>query len=538
MKNMNFKKTIFSTIIIQLFAFTPAFAAKPINLRYQPLPLLQPLKTLSAAKDQESSFVKIKTSKDFNQTIHVRIKQQYKGYPVWGGDAAIHGDKMNGTIYQDLNVDLQNTPPQVFQAAQTNKALANAISAFETKTTSKQIISQSKNQLMVYIDKKNKAHWVFYINLLAKTPNNIHSEPAYIMDANTFEIYEQWNNLKTLDDVQVGGEGGNSNGSWIYDYTGDDWVAKKFKSHLPALNIKRDADKGICYFQNEDITIRDINNQAILQFACPTVDEQHNNLYWDGDFGSINGGLSPGNDVLYNAALVKSMYGDLFNLLLLTDDQGNPMIMNFRILNSNSGNAGWSDFTLDIEIGDGGEHYYPLTSLDVIAHELSHGFTAQNAGLIYNGQSGALNESFSDMAAKMAEAYANDGQNDWVLGKSIAKDEKDISRYMDNPRHDCIGKTKLESCSIDNAKDYIDGFEVHFASGIFNKAFYLLSTSQDWNIYKAFQVMVQANLRYWMPNSTFSEAACGVMDATHDYGYNTKTVTKVMAQVGLDTKKC
>jgi len=51
-----------------------------------------------------------------------------------------------------------------------------------------------------------------------------------------------------------------------------------------------------------------------------------------------------------------------------------------------------------INIGDGCIQFYPLTSLDVVAHEIAHGFTQFNSELIYSGQSGALNEAFSDMA--------------------------------------------------------------------------------------------------------------------------------------------
>ncbi len=56
--------------------------------------------------------------------------------------------------------------------------------------------------------------------------------------------------------------------------------------------------------------------------------------------------------------------------------------------------------------GDGASYFYPLVSLDVSAHEVSHGFIEQNSNLIYSGQSGGINEAFSDMAGEAAEFYS------------------------------------------------------------------------------------------------------------------------------------
>ena len=61
-------------------------------------------------------------------------------------------------------------------------------------------------------------------------------------------------------------------------------------------------------------------------------------------------------------------------------------------------NAFWDGSQMTF--GDGATTFYPLVSLDVAAHEVSHGFTEQNSGLVYSGQSGGINEAFSDMAGK------------------------------------------------------------------------------------------------------------------------------------------
>src|SRR3546814_20028376 len=69
--------------------------------------------------------------------------------------------------------------------------------------------------------------------------------------------------------------------------------------------------------------------------------------------------------------------------------------------------------------GDGASTFYPLVSLDVSSHEVSHGYPEQNSGLNYSGQSGGINEAFSDMAGAAAEYYLNGGSHDFLVGAQI-----------------------------------------------------------------------------------------------------------------------
>src|SRR3546814_13621295 len=82
--------------------------------------------------------------------------------------------------------------------------------------------------------------------------------------------------------------------------------------------------------------------------------------------------------------------------------------------------------------GDGASTFYPLVSLDVSSHEVSHGYTEQNSGLNYSGQSGGINEAFPDMAGEAAEYYFNGGSNDFLVGAQIFKGDATL-RYMANP---------------------------------------------------------------------------------------------------------
>jgi pseudolysin len=65
-----------------------------------------------------------------------------------------------------------------------------------------------------------------------------------------------------------------------------------------------------------------------------------------------------------------------------------------------------------------------------------------------------------------------------------------------------------------------------------------LGTSDGWDTKKAFEVMVDANANYWTADSTYQEAACGVIQATIDRGYDVDTVKKAFAAVAINTSYC
>ncbi len=243
-----------------------------------------------------------------------------------------------------------------------------------------------------------------------------------------------------------------------------------------------------------------------FQFTCPR-----------NEYKQINGAYSPINDAHFFGNVIFNMYRDWFNLRPISQ----TLYMKVHY-SSNYENAFWDGTAM--YFGDGATTFYPLVSLDVSAHEVSHGFTEQNSGLVYSGQSGGMNEAFSDMAGEAAEYYARNGVNDWLVGTEIFKSSGAL-RYFADPTRD--GR------SIDNASKYTSGLDVHYSSGVYNKAFYTLAKTAGWNTRKAFEVMVDANRLYWTPNSTFNQGACGVEKAATARGYVTADVTKAFAAVGV-----
>lgn len=117
---------------------------------------------------------------------------------------------------------------------------------------------------------------------------------------------------------------------------------------------------------------------------------------------------------------------------------------------------------------------YPA-SLDVVAHELAHGVTEHSANLIYQNQSGALNEALSDIFGEMVEARTR-GQNDWLMGSELGR----AFRSMKAPGSIewTAGRpypARMSQFVVLPNTDDGDNGGVHINSSIINHAFYLLA---------------------------------------------------------------
>lgn len=120
----------------------------------------------------------------------------------------------------------------------------------------------------------------------------------------------------------------------------------------------------------------------------------------------------------------------------------------------------------------GGQHFGPFSgALDVVAHELTHGVTQYTSNLIYRGESGALNESFSDMMGTSAEFFfqppgSGPLRADYLLGEDITT--PGAVRSMDNPA--LFGDPDHYTLRYTGPND---GGGVHINSAIPNQAYYL-----------------------------------------------------------------
>jgi bacillolysin len=179
----------------------------------------------------------------------------------------------------------------------------------------------------------------------------------------------------------------------------------------------------------------------------------------------------PAVDAHYYAGVVDDFYGQTFRRDSI-DDQGMTIVSTVHY-DRNYCNAFWNGEQMTYGDGDG-RTCLPLSGgLDVVGHELTHGVTQFTSNLIYEGESGALNESFSDMMGNTIEFYADAhgldpaASPDWRIGEDVIVGT-DGFRNMGDP---------AEFGDPDHYSELFTGPEdnggVHTNSGIPNHAYYL-----------------------------------------------------------------
>lgn len=138
-------------------------------------------------------------------------------------------------------------------------------------------------------------------------------------------------------------------------------------------------------------------------------------------------------------------------------------------------NAFWDGSRMTYGDGDLSQGYRPLVSLDICGHEITHGVTTYEANLTYSNESGALNESFSDIFGECIENYAS-GSNDWMMGCDIGVSSCGAFRNMMNPNLYSDPDTYKGDFWYTGTSD---NGGVHINSGVMNKWFYILSVGES-----------------------------------------------------------
>ncbi|WJS91853.1 M4 family metallopeptidase [Microbacterium testaceum] len=204
-------------------------------------------------------------------------------------------------------------------------------------------------------------------------------------------------------------------------------------------------------------------------------------------------------------------------------------------------NAFWNGERMVFGDGDGDVFVGFTRSLSVIAHELGHGVTEAAGGLEYQGPSGALNESLSDVFGALAEQHhlgqsADDAS--WLIGAGIfaADVQGEALRSMKAPGtaydDDVLGKDPQPGHMRDYVETDDDNGGVHINSGIPNRAFYLAATALGGFAWERagliwYRTITSGTLSTTADFSTFATAT--LRAATSEYGEESEEVAAVRA---------
>lgn len=211
-------------------------------------------------------------------------------------------------------------------------------------------------------------------------------------------------------------------------------------------------------------------------------------------------------------------------------------------------NAHWNGRQMIYGDGDGKYFHRFTASLDVVAHELTHGLTQYTAALGFSGQCGTLAEHFSDVFGTLVKQYWRNvtaSRADWLIGAELLtsrvngaaiRSMKAPGTAYDDP---VLGRDPQPSHMRDYVKTSADDRGVHTNSGIPNHAFYRVATllgGRAWEV--AGRIWYRALTHELGPRSRFQHCADATWQAAGElYGSGSAPQEAVLAgwkAVGID----
>lgn len=377
---------------------------------------------------------------DADGSAHVRLLRSYRGLPVIGGDMVIHldhaGSFRDASLTMPAALALDTTPLH-----SSKEAIAVAKREFNGTRSGGTTAS-----LAIYA-RNGVTALVHDVLVRGETASGLPSEMHYIVDAQSLAVLDRYDDIKTTAATGTGYSLLSGTVSLTTDRT---------SSTSYAL---RDPSRGSHY---------------VITLSNRTYG---GSLLTDSDNVWGNSSTSSSQTIAVDALYGQNQTWDFYQSLGRNGIDGQGGAGYSRVHYSrNYVNAYWSDSCFCMTYGDGdGSTYLPLVALDVAGHEMTHGVTANSAGLVYSGESGGLNEAISDMMGTAVEFRGARGNNtpNFLIGERIyiANNGKTTPttalRYMFLPHQD----GSSPNCYTSN----IGSLDVHYSSGVANHFFYLLS---------------------------------------------------------------
>ncbi|MEU9546055.1 MULTISPECIES: M4 family metallopeptidase [Streptomyces] len=453
--------------------------------------------------------------KDADGTVHTRYERTYNGLPVLGGDLVVHESKAGKTegVTKAVKtaIKVASLKPQVTTAKAEKQALTAAKAAGSEKTTADRA---PRKVIWAATGKPTLAYETVVGGLQDDgTPNELH----VITDAAT--------------------------GKKLYEYQGiETGTGKTLYSGTVTLNTTLSGST----YQLTDGTRgghKTYNKSHTTTSSAGTLFTDADDTWGTGAASSSTTDQTAAADAAYGAQVTWDFYKNTFGR---SGIKNNGVAAYSRVhYGSAYVNAFWDDSCFCMTYGDGSGNTHPLTSIDVAGHEMSHGVTANTAGLNYSGESGGLNEATSDIFGTGVEFYANNASDpgDYLIGEKInINGDGTPLRYMDKPSKD--------GGSADNWSSSVGGLDVHYSSGVANHFFYLLSegsgaktingVSYNSPTYngaavtgigrdKALQIWYKALTTYFTSTTNYKSARTGTLSAASALYGSTSTEYKAVA---------
>ncbi|EIT86817.1 Bacillolysin (neutral protease) [Fictibacillus macauensis ZFHKF-1] len=468
--------------------------------------LTQDKKTYQYGKgDAARSFIVKKQVKDPQGNTVVKLQQKVNGVPVWNSEQAATVAKdgtmtvFSGSVIPHLEQKLQGQSKKGVSASKAVK-IAQKQLGFVPKYEKK-----PSAELVVYTTSDQKAHYAYKVNLnfLSPKPGNY----DYFVSATNGSVLHHFNSIDLVD-------GENAKG------TGVGVLKDKVDLDLTSADGK---------FYLQDNTRGD----GIFTYNANNSEDIPGTL-WSGDKKDFTSKEDAAAVSAHNfAAKTFDYYKDTFKRN--SYDNKGAALKNSVHYGSDYNNAFWNGSQMVYGDGDG-KMFIPLSgAVDVVAHELTHAVTSTESNLTYEGESGALNESLSDIFGTLVEFKTSPDTANYEVGEAVYTPDQDgdALRSMSDP-----AKYGYPDDYTKRYKGSEDNGGVHKNSSIINKAAYLIAAGGKFNDVdvkgvgndKLGAIFYKANTSYLTSSSNFSQARQAVVQAASDlYGADSQEVKTVNA---------
>lgn len=341
--------------------------------------------------------IKIKEDKDELGLIHFTFQEYFGQYPIENAIYKVHTKNanvlsMNGLLFSDI--EPSDTNIISFDAA--IKHIENKLKHISYTDYKIQL---TRTRDLVYVnDVSDQLQLAYKIKVDFSNPI---AQYNYLVQANTGEIIKKIPLVHTVFKEGIAKTVFSGEQKIITDSSSSGYVLRDFTrgNGIETYNLKKGKDKTKTVDFIDSDNIWDTTNSDLDQYAV--------DAHW-------------GAETTYDYYLEKHQRNSI-------DGQGFKL-KNLVHYDQNFANAYWDG--TQMVFGDGNASIGPLVSLDIIGHEITHGLTSNTAKLLLENESGALNESFSDIFGVTIDWYKRSNQANWKVGDEVSK----VYRSLENPK--------------------------------------------------------------------------------------------------------
>lgn len=505
--------------------------------------VLDNLKAEYGFKSAEDEFEIVNKSESEGMTYY-RLQQKYKGLVVYNYQLVVSVDKENnvssisGQYYP--NIDVSTYSGLSKSEAQDKLEAMYEEGTYEILESDKYIYISEEGPVTSYVfsvientgfyDIIVRAKDAEIIKVYQKNTSANYSYTGKGIDGNEYTInlsedntvysfYDEERNIKIIDAYDVPADGGSAeNIKWL-------------NSLYLTIHQLYDQDP-IKTSMNEDgtLTYMDLKGTVLLDYSdrLPTAVTSMNNIAIVYDYYKSLGRLSfdgAGAEIRINIGVIS-------DLVALGDNEFYNSFWN--------GTAFYYGMHNDVSL---------VYSLDVVAHEFTHAVTDYSANLVYEGVSGALNESYSDIMGSLIEGKnfeINESIETWrsMADPNIFEDPKvnggkyyfpdDTEYYNDEWIENMLERKEAAGSPLSNWLDWDNG-GVHTNSGVANHAAYLMYTNGAFDSKFQMAKVWYNSLLSLSPNSDFEDCALAVIKAGENLGLSEDKV-QIIKDAFYETK--